>query len=122
MKKLMCLIAVLVVFCGIAMAEPTIRPDVDIRVTGDSLGFAGGVSSNLFTNNVAYADMKYVVMASNDVDNKLQLGVGLNVIEALYATNKTSYDSKNVFLRAGIAVDLLDNLNLEYVASLAFRF
>jgi hypothetical protein len=61
-------------------------------------------------------------MGSDVVDNKLQLGIGLNIIETLNALSKTTYESKNLFLRIGIGADVLDNLDIEYIASLAWRF
>ena len=46
MKKIICLIAVILMFAGIGIAEEVVnpfdyvRPEVDIRITGDALGLA----------------------------------------------------------------------------------
>jgi hypothetical protein len=123
MKKILCLTALcLLMIAGIARAESVIRPEVDARVTGDSLGIGIGASLTGVAQNIVYADLKYVIMGSDVVDNKLQLGIGLNIIETLNALSKTTYESKNLFLRIGIGADVLDNLDIEYIASLAWRF
>ena len=122
MKKLM-VIAAMFLIIGIASAdEVRIRPEVDARVTGDSLGLAFGASVSGILQNVAYVDMKYVVMTSDKIDNKLQLGAGISILDAFAAANKAIEAPKNIFLRIGYGVDFIDNLNTQYVASFGYRF
>jgi hypothetical protein len=108
---------------GVAKAENlALRPEIDIRITGDALGLAGGVSSQAFAYDLLRADLKYVIMASNKQDNKLQLGVALDIIQAMNKSLKTEIDTKDLSFRVGVATDLLDNLNVKYYAGAFLRF
>lgn len=122
MKKLLMVMS-LFLLIGMASAdEINIRPEVDARVTDDSLGLAFGASATGVLQNIVYADLKYAVMASDNIKNKLQLGIGISVLDAFAAASKEVKAPKNIFLRIGYGVDLIDNLNTQYVASFGWRF
>jgi hypothetical protein len=125
MIKILLVVFALMFFVGVGSvnAETTVvRPEVDMRVTGDALGFAGGASVGPFAYDLLYTDLKYVVMANDKQDNKLQLGLALNVIEVVNKGMKTDFDTKNLSLRLGLAADLFDNLNIKYFAGAFWRF
>ena len=129
MKKIIMLVfAWMLVFgTGSAMAENVnvrdfVRPEVDIRVTGDAVGLAGGITTTPFAYNLLSCDLKYVVMVNDKLDNKLQLGLNLNTLKVADEILGTDYGSENLFLSIGLGLDILDNLNVKYIAAFGWKF
>jgi len=127
-KIIMLVFAWMLVFgTGLAMAENVnvrdfVRPEVDIRVTGDAVGLAGGITTTSFAYDLLSCDLKYVVMVNDKLDNKLQLGLNLNTLKVADEILGTDYGSENLFLSIGLGLDILDNLNVKYIAAFGWKF
>lgn len=61
-------------------------------------------------------------MANDNKDNKLQLGLGLDALEAVNQVFKANFNNKNVSLRVGLATDILDDLKVKYFAGAFWMF